>query len=161
MNSNQKVAVNLLDILIDPQSSIGKGTQLLCCPDKSPVYSGLRDLPLFEGWAFWVEDCFLPALDITRQTRTDNKQQFSVWTQGSAFSFKEGAILYRPDGASMIQITDARAAIPAKSNEERDPGYVLVQCYKCVHKPKLWEHIDTLPMTQDEFVRLLIADFLP
>ncbi|UZP67633.1 hypothetical protein N1030_01315 [Desulfovibrio mangrovi] len=157
MNEQQDAALKLLVAMLAPSARDNRDTRLLCCPERDVVHSSLRESPLFCGWCFRVDTCFLDPLDIKYQQRAVNKVKYDVWTQGSAFSFKVGHTFYRKDGQMLIQVHDAKESVPGRAESERDSGYVLVQCYEPNNGPTKWKTAETFGMTQDEFVRYLIA----
>ena len=78
-------ALTILDDLIrDKPTREKRGTDLL----KDPAAEAT------EGWYMCVPPCFNEALDIKRTERVEGKKKNLVWTQGSAFSFKQGDTVY-------------------------------------------------------------------
>ena len=94
------------------------------------------------GWYMCVPACFNNALDIKQTPRVKEGKETSVWTQGSAFSFKTGDTIYDTPKAYIewrdalkhisycVSVEEATDAIPAKRNTEqnevipRQPGSV-------------------------------------
>lgn len=46
------------------------------------------------GWKFYVPEVFKEALDIKLSTLVIHKKRYETWTQGHAYSFKEGDTIY-------------------------------------------------------------------
>ncbi len=109
---------------------------------------------------------FNDALDIKR-TVLNNKL---VWTQGGAFSFKNGDVIYDTiDGylcaneaikkvKLCIQITAAKGSMPASNDGERDRGNVAFTVYVPNREKSGFIVHSYESITHDDFVRLLIGD---
>lgn len=120
-----------------------------------------------EDWHACLPPCFNDALDIRR---TEVAGQL-IWTQGSAFSFKKGDVIYigrqsrsETDGnekaqsfRQCIQITAAGEAKPASAEEPRDPGKAVFCIYRCGKNGAMFEPQEFRETTQDDLVRFLIS----
>lgn len=148
-------------------------TSLLTLPlGVQPSNSGHPDVwdGWCEGWAFAVQPAFAAAMDILPTLRTEQGRTSLLWTQGSAFNFKEGHTLYdTPEAYSLpwaealrhirysIQIIGAAPASSATALQARDPGRVAYRLYS----PNV-DRTNLVPMathntTQDDFMRFLIT----
>ena len=128
-----------------------------------------------EGWHMCVPRCFNDALDIKMKPSVMDGEKTLQWTQGSAFAFAAGSVLYdtpkayRPWTEALkhinicVQIREATDAVPGDkpaedaSSADRNPGLVKFDILvpdkgrtKLVVKDKKRE------MKQDEFVRFII-----
>jgi hypothetical protein len=157
-------AIELLDRLLETSvSKAGKtkrSDRTIECL-KSPEDDDGKD------WHACLPPCFNDALDIRR---TEVAGQL-IWTQGSAFSFKKGDVIYigrqsrsETDGneeaqsfRQCIQITAAGEAKPASAEEPRDPGKVVFCIYKCGNNGTSFEPQKFVEMTQDDLVSFLIS----
>lgn len=123
-----------------------------------------------EGWAFCVPPAFNDSLDIRLTSRIIDGKPENVWTQGSAFNFKAGEILYDTPEAygkwttplsaitCSIQIEFSSGAGLSDSGNQRSSGVVKFKVYKPDGtKEKLVPFGTDVTMTQDEFVKLLIV----
>lgn len=156
MNPEQKHALRVLHEILRPGSKI-RGTALLGLTGPCEGYKPLPDNEFCQGWAFKVGTHFADALDISLQRRLRNKQPYYIWTQGSAFSFKPGYTLQKSSGETLVQVVEAKSAIPARTDEERDPGLVLVEFHQAGSRPGTWCKHGICHLSQDEFVRFLIT----
>lgn len=121
------------------------------------------------GWFMCVPSCFNNSLDIRRTERSEGGRKALVWTQGSAFSFAEGDVIYdtlddeRPWSDALkklslcVQVRRALSAQPPSEQAPRFPGSITFDVLKPdksgTEIVKLCQHI----MSQDDFVRFLIA----
>lgn len=122
-------------------------------------------------WFFLLPPFFNDALDIKLTERMVEKSSILVWTQGSAFSFQEGDVIY-PKGKVYetawgeafqemkfcLQVTQADPAEPEERDIKRNPGKVTIR--KILFEKESNKAIQQLvqdEMTQDEFVHLLIT----
>jgi hypothetical protein len=126
------------------------------------------------GWYMCVPTCFNNALDIRLTPRIQDGKETSVWTQGSAFSFKTGDTIYDTPKAYMnwiealkhislcISVEDATDAIPARKNPERNgiiPRYAGSVHFGILMPNEQRTEIvkrGIFQLTQDEFVLFLI-----
>jgi hypothetical protein len=126
------------------------------------------------NWHMCVPACFNNALDIKQTPRIKDGKECSVWTQGSAFSFKTGDTIYDTPKAYLewrqalryisrcISVEDATDAIPAKKNIRqnvvipRDPGSVLFSILTPNEQKTGIVKRGSFQLTQDEFVLFLI-----
>jgi len=122
-----------------------------------------------EGWFMCVPKCFNESLDIRLTERIVNGRKALVWTQGSAFSFSEGDTLYDTPNAYekwsqalkssslCVQVKQALAAGPASDGSVRSAGSVTLDIFRPDKRgSKLVSH-GQYTMSQDAFVRFLIA----
>lgn len=159
--------LNKLLVLTEESVEIGKGkrlTKLLREPEVNET----------SDWYMCVPQCFNNALDIRLTARKENGKETLVWTQGSAFSFKQGDTLYDTPRAYdawgealnhislCVSVRKASDSIPEKrktKNSEaapRYPGSVVFQVL-APNPPKTGLiKVDEVKMTQDEFVYYLI-----
>jgi hypothetical protein len=122
-----------------------------------------------DGWYMCVPTCFNEALDIKQTERVQNKKKILVWTQGSFFSFKEGDTLYdTPDAYKVwsealkcislcIQVKSASSAGPTDGSAGRSPGSVTFSIFTPNSDRSKIIEIGNHTMSQDDFVRFLIA----
>ena len=154
-------ALNILDDLIrEKRPRENRTTKLLKDPSAE---SG-------EGWYMCVPPWFNEALDIKRtESVKDNKKRL-VWTQGSRFSFKQGDTVYDTIDAYKVwsealksirlcvQVTMACSAAPPTKVSERFFGSVTFSILTPNKaRSNLIERVAVHTMSQDDFVRLLIA----
>lgn len=116
MNEHQEKALALLrgltpaTITKRPQ----RETTLLALGGPAPEgYGPLPDQGLFAGWAFRMGTWFCSSLDIVLQRKLRDKTPYHAWTQGSLFHFRVGYTMPRLDGGLLLQVSEARPAIPA------------------------------------------------
>lgn len=126
------------------------------------------------SWFMCVPSCFNSALDILQTPRKEGGKECLVWTQGSAFSFKVGDILYDTSKAYStwsealkhmafcVRVEQASDATPPKKGKtqqesiQRISGFI--RCSILIpdkHRITVKE-AGEFQMTQDEFVRFLI-----
>ena len=123
--------------------------EILKLTDRSKRPTRLLRLPVDnqqKDWFMYVPSCFNEALDIKMTSRVIEGREESIWTQGSAFSFKEGDTIYNtPSGYSAwteplpftfcLQAQEGKKAVPEiKGNKEdesqdRNPGFVTFIIY--------------------------------
>jgi hypothetical protein len=159
--------LNKLLVLTEESLEKGKGkrlTELLIEPEVNET----------NDWYMCVPQCFNNALDIRLTVRKGNGNETLVWTQGSAFSFKQGDTLYDTPraydawGESLnhislcVSVQKASDSIPGKrktKNSEaapRYPGSVVFQILAPNPSKTGLIKADEITMTQDEFVYYLI-----
>lgn len=108
-----------------------------------------------EGWYMEVHRAFDDALDIRLTEKSEVKKKRLVWTQGSAFDFKAGDVVYARDDRDGIHCVQVQTAIPAgwiKGEGRRSAGYVFFDVFR-----PLFTRRFGCAMTQDQFVRFLIV----
>jgi hypothetical protein len=147
-----------------------KGTRTKRLPDliKPPDDNETRN------WHMCVPDCFNNALDIKQTPRIKDGKESSVWTQGSAFSFKTGDTIYDTPKAYLewdkalkhisicVSVEEATDAIPAKKNTEQNemipryPGSVRFSILTPNEQQTAIVKRGSFQLTQDEFVLFLI-----
>ena len=156
-------ALKTLDTLVTPQEKRQKRLiELLRRPDV-----------LTTDWFMFVPSCFNAALDIQETVRIikdqGEKRGALQWTQGSKFSFSVGDVVYDTPRAyekwsealkhirHCFHVRAATSVAPANGASQRSAGRVTFDLLipdKSKTKLTLGSKHD---MTQDEFVRLLIA----
>lgn len=160
MSDNQKHALRLFELLLSSERKEGRrqrGTTLLCRPEPLEEYRRMTDEEFCRGWVFRLGPHFADALDITLDRRMRAKKPYHVWTQGTGFHFRQGYTIHRADNEQVIQIQEAKAAVPGTAGVERDPGFVRAQFYVPNSGQFIWRKDALRDMTQDELVRYLIA----
>ncbi|MDD5451758.1 MAG: hypothetical protein PHT49_07700 [Desulfovibrionales bacterium] len=122
-----------------------------------------------EGWFMCVPKCFNDSLDIRLTERIVDGHLALVWTQGSAFSFSEGDILYDTRNAYKVwsealksislgvQVRQALAAGAASEGNGRSPGSVTFEILKPDKRRSKLVGNGYYTLSQDDFVRFLIA----
>jgi hypothetical protein len=122
-----------------------------------------------EGWFMCVPKCFNDSLDIRLTERIVHGHAAVVWTQGSAFSFSEGDTLYDTRNAYKVwsealksislgvQVKRAIAAGAASGGSRRSPGSVAFEILKPDKRRSKLVGSGEYTMSQDAFVRFLIA----
>ena len=122
-----------------------------------------------EGWFMCVPKCFNDSLDIRLTERIVDGHVALVWTQGSAFSFSEGDTLYDTRNAYKVwsealksislgvQVKRAIAAGAASDGSSRSPGSVTFEILKSDKRRSKLVGSGQYTMSQDAFVRFLIA----
>lgn len=141
-------------------------------PTKEKRSTDLLKNPIVEGteeWYMCVPSCFNEALDVKRTERVEDKKKSLVWTQGSAFSFKQGDILYDTADAYKVwsealkninlcvQINTASSAQPSQGEFGRFSGSVSFSILAPdKDRSKIVECAEHT-MSQDDFVRFLIV----
>jgi hypothetical protein len=126
------------------------------------------------NWHMCVPACFNNALDIKQTQRIKDGKETTVWTQGSAFSFKTGDTIYDTPKAYLewekalkhisicVSVEEATDAIPAKKNAEqhemipRYPGSVRFSILTPNEQHTAIVKRSNFLLTQDEFVLFLI-----
>ena len=128
-----------------------------------------------DDWFICIPKCFNDSLDIKYTERKKAGKTYFEWTQGSAFTFKAGNILYDTSKAyehwsealghmeHCIQIIEAFEAIPEEKKSAKNQGTIrnpgIVRFHTFVpnkNRSRLIKHREKT-MTQDEFVHFLIA----
>jgi hypothetical protein len=155
----KQTSLQILDKLVKPEAQRQRRlTDLLRPPDVAAV-----------DWFMFVPTCFNAALDIQQTVRVIEKQETLQWTQGSTFSFSVGDIIYNTPKAYekwsealkhirfCIHVIDATPVAPASASAQRKPGRLafdlLIPNEAGISLMRSSKH----DMTQDEFIRLLIA----
>lgn len=124
-----------------------------------------------KGWEMAVGEWFREALDIKLTDRVNNGRKKKVWTQGKAYSFDTGDVVYDSMGGYsaiwsdaikniniLLQVIDAT---PAEYKEEEGgkkkltPGRVRFQVLMPDHQKKGLIKHDVVSCTQAEFVNIL------
>jgi len=136
-------------------------------------FEDLLKTPLADDpdWFFLLPPFFNDALDIKLTERMVEKTSILVWTQGSAFSFQDGDVLYPKSkvyetvwGEAFremefcLQVTQAESAEPEERDKKRNPGSVKFR--KILFEEESDKAIQQMvqdEMTQDDFVHLLIT----
>jgi hypothetical protein len=126
------------------------------------------------GWHMYVPASFNSALDIKQTPRIKDGKETSVWTQGSAFSFKTGDTIYDTPKAYIewrealkhislcVSVEEASDAIPAKKNTDqnefipRQSGFVRFTILTPNDQQTEIVKRGSFQLTQDEFVLFLI-----
>jgi hypothetical protein len=120
-------------------------------------------------WFMFVPTCFNAALDIQQTARVIKKQETLQWTQGSTFSFSVGDVIYNTPKAyekwseavkhirHCFHVTNATPVAPANGLAQRKPGKVAFDLLIPNEAGTSLTCGSKHDMTQDEFVRLLIA----
>lgn len=158
MNEYQQHALRVLAELTTSKNDRNtRGVVLLCRLTPLEAYRRIPEDEFCRGWAFCVGPHFAEALDCQLQSRKRNKKSYSVWTQGSAFSFKQGYTIHRADGGMIVQVLKAKEAIPGRKTIKRDSGYITAQCFAPNSGETIWKKDAIINMTHDEFVRFLIT----
>ena len=152
-------SLQLLDELVKPKAQRQRRlTELLRPPDVATV-----------DWFMFVPIYFNAALDIQQTTRIIEKRETLQWTQGATFSFSVGDIIYNTpkaykkwsEAVKHIQycfhVTDATSVAPANGSAQRRPGTVTFDVLIPDKAKTRLTRGSNYDMTQDEFVRLLIA----
>lgn len=159
-----KSALDLLKELVgstEVQKRRTRETRLLKDPDEETP----------AGWRLCVPKCFNSALDISQTIRKERGSGRDVltWTQGSAFSFKVGDVLYDtpkaygPWPAALkhlgfaAQVIDSADAVPQQRGQPRDPGRIRATILRPSASATRLCVTGSVLMTQDEFVEALIT----
>ena len=122
------------------------------------------EAPYAEGWFMCVGNCFNDPLDI----RLTERDKLPVWTQGAAFSFREGDTLYDTRDAyqewakamkSISLCVQVKQAIPAgiDADGKRSPGSVTIDIFKPNEERTKLVSCGHYTMSQYSFVRFLIS----
>ena len=122
-----------------------------------------------EGWFMCVPNCFLDELDIRQTERVEDGRKEWIWTQGTAFSFGEGDILYDTPGAYQswaealksiklcVQVISGTAAGTVSEGSLRSPGSVTIDILRPDKERTKLVSCGQLNLTQDEFVHFLVS----
>jgi hypothetical protein len=95
---------------------------------------------------------------IYTKQKKEPRFQTKLWSQGSAFAFSPGYVLYKNDHSMAVHVIDAREAEPAKGSTQRDPGLVFFGVYTAASDPaRQWDFARSETLSQDAFVRFLIT----
>ena len=152
-------ALQILDRLIKPETKRQRRLTELLRPPEVDSYD----------WFMFVPTCFNAALDIQQTIRMIEKQETLQWTQGSTFSFSVGDIIYNTAKAYekwseavkhiryCFHVTDATPVAPANGSAHRKPGKVKFDLLVPNEAGTSLTRSSSHDMTQDEFVRFLIA----
>lgn len=176
--------------LVDPPFSLPTSQWVDWCSRWAfhvpPTMATALDIQLTQkSWTEEIRDehgKIIPLLneDGTRALTASGKPKFKkithktlVWTQGSAFDFHPGYVIYDSSEAyslpwgtgiktiqTALQVIAASPAEPVSvNNPTRKPGFVIATLLRPnVERSELVE-VKTFTFTQDEFVRTLIAGF--
>lgn len=154
--------------LIEDSGKKGTRTKRLSDLIKSPEDNETRN------WHMCVPACFNNALDIKQTPRIKDGKEMSVWTQGSAFSFKTGDTIYDTPKAYLewdkalkhisfcVSVEETTDAIPANKNTEQNemipryPGSVRFSILTPNEQQTAIVKRGSFQLTQDEFVLFLI-----
>ena len=121
-------------------------------------------------WRLALPAEFNPALDIrltARKSRSDGDER-TQWTQGSAFAFREGDVLF--DSADSYEdwprrlqrarfalvVRDAGPAVPRQKDAPRDPGKLVLRLYRPDAKGRALAVAGEIVTTQDDLVRFAV-----
>lgn len=142
-----------------PSGKQERTTELLRPPELEPINDWLMHVPL----------SFNAALDIKQTLRVIAGKPMSTWTQGTAFAFKAGDILYDTPKAYAdwslaiqniglcMQVMMAEDATNARSAGARNPGVVAFDILiPSADKTRL-VRTASQTLSQDAFVRFLIS----
>lgn len=152
-------SIQILDKLVKPEIQRQRRLTELLRPPGNDSFD----------WFMFVPICFNAALDIQQTTRVIEKRKTLQWTQGSTFSFSVGDIIYDTPKAYekwsvalkhvryCFQITDSTPVAPANASAQRKPGKVTFDLFSPNETRTSLKRRSSHDMTQDEFVRLLIA----
>ncbi|MCI5129566.1 MAG: hypothetical protein D3915_08685 [Candidatus Electrothrix sp. AU1_5] len=123
-----------------------------------------------ESWFMYVGKCFNDPLDIRLTERIVDGEKSRIWTQGSAFSFREGDTLYDTRDAyqewakamkSISLCVQVKQAMPAGSIDadggKRSPGSVTIDIFKPNEGRTKLVSYGHYTMSQDSFVHFLIS----
>ncbi len=122
-----------------------------------------------EDWYMFVPKCFNAALDIKYTIKSVNKVKKLVRTQGITFSFKKGDILYNTPKAYLqwsealkyiklcVDVEQSSDVTPPSKDKRRYPGFVFFRILTPNQDQTKLVLRDQLRMSQDEFVKFLIA----
>lgn len=155
-----KNALRVLDTLTDAATTRQKRLLELLRP---------ADAKSTPDWFMCVPKCFNDSLDIRLTQRTVQGHISMAWTQGSAFSFRQGDILYDTEVAYEnwsealktmslgVQVTHAAAAKPTSDGDSRYAGSVTFELLVPDKSKSRLVAKESRTMSQDDFVRFLIA----
>lgn len=122
-----------------------------------------------KSWFMCVPSAFNDALDIKQTERTEGGKKVTRWTQGSLFCFKPGDVLYDTPLAYgtwsealkhiniCIQVKDAAGVGLSENAKSRSAGSVSFTLFKPDKRRTELLACGDHVLTQDEFVRFLIA----
>lgn len=120
-------------------------------------------------WFMHVPASFNLALDIHKTPRQEGRKKWLEWTQGATFAFHRGDRIYdTPKGylkwdeamkhiEYCITVDHAKEATPPFQSKKRTVGSVYFSVFRPNAGRTKLECEDQFHLTQDEFVRLLIA----
>ena len=120
-----------------------------------------------DNWFMAVGTCFRNELDIKKTKRIKTGKQHEIWTQGSAYNFKEGQILYdtpagySPWGNALKEITLICKIVKSKpktmqsSNKIQSDGIVNFVLYKINSDKTGIVETDNIELSQSNFVVFL------
>ncbi len=124
-------------------------------------------------WAVQLPSAFNIALDIERTDRVvkseSARSKEKVWTQGSAFAFSAGDIMYDTSNAYlewftalksvgfMFEVVRAASAMPRQKDTPRYPGSVLLRVSKPNKDRTMMKEVGLVELTQDDLVHFVIT----
>jgi len=120
-----------------------------------------------DNWFMAVGTCFRNELDIKKTKRIKAGKQHEVWTQGSAYNFKEGQILYdTPAGYStwedalkevtlICKIVKSEPKTIQSSNKIQSDGIVNFVLYKINSDKTGIIETSSIELSQSDFVVFL------
>ena len=124
------------------------------------------------GWSVYLPLSFNAALDLAITQRVvekdGEKRTISEWTQGSAFAFAQGDIIYdtveaysRWDNALQeigfcFEVVAAASAVPRQKETPRYPGRLLLKVSQPNASRERLQTVGQVEVTQDEFVRFVV-----
>ena len=126
------------------------------------------------SWFMCVPSCFNNAIDIKLTPRKEKGEVILVWTQGSAFQFQSGDVIYDTPMAYAawgealgqfrlcVKVNQAIGAAPEKKGAKakevtpRNPGSVWFSVLTPDEQKKIIVGRGEFFLTQDDFVRFLI-----
>jgi len=123
-------------------------------------------------WFMAVGEEFKSELDIKKTKRKKNGQFVGVWTQGSAYNFKEGQVFYdTPRGYDTwsnalekivfsCRILEAESKIIAAKGAISNAGFVNFVLYKTNQEKTGLIEVAKLLITQDDFVEFLMTGII-
>lgn len=174
-SQEQQRVLKLLEKLTAP--TVKKSKQrlevFLASSQIKPGFEHIKDWPAgwCMGWAFAADPSLAPGFDIAMTTRVVTvskvKTVIKLWTQGSAFNFKESTIIHSHIPPShetwqeslklithSLTIIEALPAVPATPELSRNCGKVKLKLCKS-NGEKLLFH-KQLELSQDEFIKFLL-----
>ena len=132
-----------------------------------------NDIGFAIGWKMTVWKCFRDALDIKYTSRKENGKTVKRWTQGKAYSFSAGDIIYDTprthlesckywanaiwDIDQAFQIIEAQPAELKEENGEKilTPGFVKFEILTKNADQTTLDRKDVAGCTQAEFIEIL------
>ncbi len=160
-----KDSIKLFEELISPNSNKRDSRRLELLKDPQ------TDSP--DTWRLFIPRAFNSALDIALTQRIinskDNRKIAQEWTQGSAFSFSSGDILYDTKDAYLdwsnaikkvrlcFEVISATSASPQQREKPRFPGSLTIKVCRPNSNLTRLEEAGRAELTQDEFVRFILG----